>query len=131
MHQLQEEGRPPGGSVAAAISNAVVRLMAEYTGRGPTKAKTVIGENSVMVLLQDTMTKGERSLASDGKSDLVLQMRQQFQRTMRDDLVGAIEMLLEREVVAFMSDNHIDPDMGVEVFVLAPQAETDGASASQ
>jgi hypothetical protein len=29
----------PVGSVAAAISNAVVRLLVEYTGRGLTKAR--------------------------------------------------------------------------------------------
>jgi uncharacterized protein YbcI len=30
--------------------------------------------------------------------------------------------LTGREVVAFMSNNHIDPDLGVEIFVLAPVA---------
>jgi uncharacterized protein YbcI len=28
-----------------------------------------------------------------------------------------------RKVVGFMSDNHIDPDLAVEVFVLEPLAE--------
>ena len=37
---------------------------------------------------------------------------------MRDDLVKLVEDTLDRKVVAFMSDNHIDPDMAVEVFVL-------------
>lgn len=31
-----------------------------------------------------------------------------------------IQRLTGREVVGFMSDNHIDPDLGVEVFVLHP-----------
>jgi uncharacterized protein YbcI len=122
-HQLDE--RPAGNSPAAEISTTVVRLMAEYTGRGPTKAKTAISRDVVTVLLEDTMTKGERSLARDGKADLVLQLRQQFQRTMREDLVAGVEMILERKVIAFMSDNHIDPDMAVEVFVLEPPNDTD------
>jgi hypothetical protein len=29
---------------------------------------------------------------------------------MRDDLVGLVETELGRKVIAFMSDNHIDPD---------------------
>jgi uncharacterized protein YbcI len=119
MHQLDE--RPAGSSAAAAISNSVVRLMAEYTGRGPTKAKTVFNRDVITVVLQDTLTKGERRLAEAGKADVVLRTRQEFQRAMRDDLVGAIQLITEREVVAFMSDNHIDPDMAVEVFVLQPQ----------
>jgi hypothetical protein len=28
-------------------------------------------------------------------------------------------------VIAFFSDNHIDPDMAIESFVLAPQAVSD------
>jgi uncharacterized protein YbcI len=119
MHQTDE--RPAGGSAAAAISDTVVRLMSEYTGRGPTKAKTVIGRDVITVLLQDTLTKGERRLADAGKAEIVLRMRQEFQRTMREDLVTATEMILERKVIAFMSDNHIEPDMAAEVFVLAPQ----------
>jgi uncharacterized protein YbcI len=66
------------------------------------------------------MTKGERRLAQAGKVDTVLSMRHEFQRTMREDLVAAVEMLTERKVIAFMSSNHIDPDMAIEVFVLEP-----------
>jgi uncharacterized protein YbcI len=120
MHQLESPGR---GSTASAISNHVVRLLADYTGRGPTRAKTVISGDLVTVVLADTMTKGERSLAQDGKADLVLQVRHEFQRTMREDLVAGVEMLLERKVIAFMSSNHIDPDMAVEVFVLEPEED--------
>src|SRR4051794_15991498 len=118
------------GSTSAAISNAIVRITSEYTGRGPTKARTAIDREVVTVVLQDTMTKGERSLVADGKADLVLHMRQEFQRTMREDMVIAVEMLTERKVIAFMSDNHIDPDMGIEAFVLEPVADRDGASGS-
>jgi hypothetical protein len=39
---------------------------------------------------------------------------------MRDDLVALVERETERKVIGFMSDNHIDPDMAVEVFVLEP-----------
>jgi hypothetical protein len=37
---------------------------------------------------------------------------------MREDLVSIVERQLERRVIAFMSQNHIDPDLAVEVFVL-------------
>jgi hypothetical protein len=35
-------------------------------------------------------------------------------------LVGGVEKLTDRKVIAFMSDNHIDPDLGIESFVLEP-----------
>ena len=102
------------------ISTSTVRLLHEYTGRGPTKAKTLINDDLVTVLLADTLTKGERKLVDNGRSERVLQLRHDYQLTMRDDLVAIVERQLDRKVVAFMSQNHIDPDLAVEVFVLEP-----------
>jgi uncharacterized protein YbcI len=115
----QEEPRPEvGGQLGLAISNAVVRLVAEYTGRGPTKARTVIADNLILVLLQDTLTKGERALVRKGRAEQVTALRSEFQAAMHEDLVAAVEGLTGRKVAAFMSTNHIDPDLGVEIFVL-------------
>ena len=114
------EQRPTGGSLSAAISNAVVRITAEYTGRGPTKAQTSIRENMIVVLMQDTLTKAERTLLSSGQGDFVLETRSRFQAAMSADLVDAVELLTDRKVGAFMSANHIEPDMGAEIFVLEP-----------
>jgi uncharacterized protein YbcI len=110
----------PKGSISAAISSAVVQLMREYTGRGPTKARTYIDEDLITVVLQDTLTMGERSLVRDGEADLVLTSRKAFQRTMSTQMIAAIERHSGRSVYAFLSDNHIDPDIAVETFVLAP-----------
>ncbi len=112
----QREGNAP----SAMISTATVRLLHEYTGRGPTKAKTLIHDDVVTVLLADTLTKGERTLVENGHFDRVIQLRHQYQLIMRDDLVAIVERQLDRKVVAFMSQNHIDPDLAVEVFVLEP-----------
>jgi uncharacterized protein YbcI len=117
------------GAISAQISTAAVRLIAEYTGRGPTKAHTVINRESVLILLADTLTKGERSLAKMGMSDHVLETRGRYQMAMREDLIGAVEEHTGRRVIAFMSDNHIEPDMAAEVFVLEP-LPGDGAGRS-
>ena len=106
-----------------AINSGAVRVVRDYTGRGPTKARSVIDHNSVTIFLTDTLTTGERRLADGGRAEHVLNNRHEFQRLMRDDLVKLVEDALERKVIAFMSTNHIDPDMAVEVFVLEPKAE--------
>jgi uncharacterized protein YbcI len=116
------------GTLSAAISNAVVQCVREYTGRGPTKARTTIGIDMVITRLEDTLTKGERSLADSGKGDMVIDIRRCFQMTMREALVGRIEELTGRKVIAFMSDNHIEPDMGVEIFVLEPSSSNGDGS---
>jgi uncharacterized protein YbcI len=116
------------------ISTAAVQLLHEYTGRGPTKAKTLINDDVVTIVLADTLTKGERKLVDSGRSERVLQLRHDYQLTMRDDLIALVERQLERKVIAFMSQNHIDPDLAVEVFVLEPDvsgpAESDTREAS-
>jgi uncharacterized protein YbcI len=121
------EAQPRGKPASARISTEAVKLLHEYTGRGPTKAKTVINDNIVTVLLGDTLGKGERKLVENGNADRVLQLRHDYQLVMRDDLVALVEEELGRKVIAFMSQNHIDPDFGLETFVLEP---TSASSAS-
>jgi uncharacterized protein YbcI len=114
----KQRGSPD--SPSATISDAAVKLLREYTGRGPTGARTTINHDSVMIVLRDTLTKGERILVENGKADRVIEVRHDFQLVMRDDLVSAVETTLDRKVIAFMSTNHVDPDLAVEVFVLEP-----------
>lgn len=110
------------GGLNSAISNAIVGVVHEYTGRGPTRARTSIRDDDVVVvMLQETMLKAERSLIEDGKAGLVVEMRRSFQQTMRADMSAAVEELTGRDVIAFMSDSHLEPDYSVEVFVLAPE----------
>jgi len=113
---------PHGASLTAAISNAIVKITAEYTGRGPTKARTSIRDDVIVVLMHDTLTRAERTLLAAGEGDFVMETRSRFQRTMREAYIDAVEKLTRRSVVAFMSANHMDPDMGAELFVLAPEA---------
>jgi uncharacterized protein YbcI len=98
----------------------MVQLVAKYTGRGPTKARTTIGRDHVLVLLADTLTKGERSLVAAGFGEQVLTTRRMYQTAMRSDAIELVEGVTGRKVVGFMSDNHLDPDFGAEVFVLDP-----------
>jgi uncharacterized protein YbcI len=115
------EPRREAGALNAAISEALVRLMADTTGRGPTKARTTIDRDLIVVMLQNTLTSGERYLADSDRADQVLAMRRAYQEAMRSDCIAAIEDLAGRTVTAFMSANHIEPDLAAEIFVLEPQ----------
>ena len=110
------------GALSAAVSNAVVRRTAEYTGRGPTKARTIIRDDVVLVVLQDTLTKGERALVAHDRAEKVIDLRSEFQGAMSEALTADIERLTGRRVIAFMSTNHIDPDLAAELFILEPLA---------
>lgn len=107
-----------GTAVTAAISDAVGRIFRDYLGRGPTRTRASIRDNVVVVVLEDTLTKAEKTLAAGGQVEPILHMRRTFQRTMREPLCDAVADLTGRPVIAFMGDNHTDPDYAVEVFVL-------------
>jgi uncharacterized protein YbcI len=112
--------RTEDGSVSADISRRAVQILREYTGRGPTKARTVMSKDTVAIILADTLTKGERSLVSMGEEEHVLRTRRNYQELMRNDLVGLVEEMSGQKVHAFFSDNHIEPDYAVEFFLLTP-----------
>jgi uncharacterized protein YbcI len=107
---------PREQSPAARISNHCVRTLSAYTGRGPTKSWTTIDGDLVSIVLRDTLTRGERSLVEDGRAQLVRDMRKAYQQTMREDLVAGVEEITGRKVIAFLSDNHINPDIAIESF---------------
>jgi uncharacterized protein YbcI len=103
-------------SQGLAISNLIVRLLSDCTGRGPTRARTHFNENLVTIVVQDLLTRGERSLVRDGKQELVLATRRAYQQTMGADLTAGIEEITGRQVIAFLS-----ADLAIESFVLAPK----------
>jgi uncharacterized protein YbcI len=116
---------PRGGALDAAISNAVVGLIRDYVGRGPTKARTIHKGNLVLCVLEDTMTRAEQSLVAAGDDEFVVRMRHALQNAMRDELTTAVEGFTQRKVVAFLSASHLDPDLAAELFVLdEPFSET-------
>ncbi len=122
----ETEGHPSSGELATAISNAVVGVYVDYLGRGPTRARTVIGHDLVTVVLGEGLTKAEQRLVIEGESETVVTTRRTFQKAMKDDLVAAVEGLTGRTVHAFLSDQSTEPDVAVEVFTLTPQSG-DGA----
>ena len=119
---------PSTGPLAAAISEAVVRLLRKHTGRGPRQTRTTIDENLVVSVLRDTLTTGERTLLDGGQTELVLDVRRQHHRLMRADLVATVEALTGRRVSAFLCDTHVDPDIAVEVFILDGPPDAAGAA---
>lgn len=111
-------------STAATISDQMVRLVAQYTGRGPTRARTTLNTNLAVVTFQDTLTRGEQQLVAAGQRDAVLLTRRTFHDVMRPDAVRTVQNLLDRRVVACLAD--IDPEANVAclVFVLEPWPES-------
>jgi uncharacterized protein YbcI len=109
------------GTTMAAITRRFVSLIKEHYGKGPTSARTYHVDDVVVVLLGGGYTAVERTLLADGQEEVVHAQREAFQEAMRPRFKRVIEEEMRREVVAFMSTVHSDPDYNAELFVLASQ----------
>ncbi|MEK6326180.1 MAG: DUF2294 domain-containing protein [Actinomycetota bacterium] len=112
------------GEVLASISTGLVRLHSRYYGKGPTKAKTYLVNDTVICILRGGFTTVERTLIEDGNVDAVYQIRRSFQQAMEGHFTTVVEAATGRKVIAYMSQIHQDPDLAVEIFVLEPSDES-------
>jgi uncharacterized protein YbcI len=117
---IPEEQQQPGESLAE-VSNAVVQILSEYYGRGPTKAKSYMFDHYVVTVLEDILTTVERTLVERGEEDLVRRVRLTFQAAVADRFIQAVETILGRKVLAYHSQVTFNPAMGFEFFVLEPE----------
>jgi uncharacterized protein YbcI len=111
-------------SPAAMISNQMVRLFAKYFGRGPTRARTTLNTNVVLVTMGETMTRAEQNLVAAGEAESVRSLRRTLQRSMRAEAVAGLEEVLGRPVIAYMADIDTDANIAVVAFVLEGRAES-------
>jgi uncharacterized protein YbcI len=112
------------GTVLASMSDAIVRLHAQYYGRGATKARSFwVHDNLVLCELRDVYLTIERNLIKWGHEDTVRATRQTFQQAMYDVFVGTVEELTGRKVEGFISVSHMEPDVIYEMFLLEPVAD--------
>ena len=118
---MEERDRSSLGEMRATISNEIVRLQAEYYGKGPTRAKTYIVEDLVVVVLEESFTRAEKTLAERGERDAIEHIRRRFQQQMADDFTSVVEQATGRKVRVFLSETNIDQDVSVETFLLADE----------
>jgi uncharacterized protein YbcI len=112
--------RAVGGDLTSAISDAMASLLSRHTGRGATSTRTTFSRDLIVCVMGDALTKGEKTLVQYGRPEAVLSIRSAFQESMAQEAISIVEGLSGRRVTAFMSNNHIDPDLGVEIFILQP-----------
>jgi uncharacterized protein YbcI len=118
---MTESDKSSLGEVRAAISKEIVRLQAEYYGKGPTRAKTYIVEDLVVVVLEESFTRAEKTLAERGEKDAIEHIRRRFQQQMADDFTSVVEQATGRKVRVFLSETNVDLDVSVETFLQADE----------
>jgi uncharacterized protein YbcI len=119
-HAEPSAGQLTGGELNAAVTREVVRIHTAAIGRGPRKSYSFHNGDTLVTVLLEVLTRAEQNLIAFGEEDAVLTMRRLAQRAMAAEMKAAVARLTGRRVLAFMSDNHLDPDMAVQVFILEP-----------
>ena len=115
---------PEHGEMRAALSNALVALMKEHYGKGPTAAKSFINDEYIFTVLEGGLTRNEETLLAAGREAVVRDYRLAFQQAVREQFTGAVERITGRKVLDYHSQVVFDPPRSFEMFVL------DGAPAA-
>jgi uncharacterized protein YbcI len=113
----------PHNRILADVSREMVRLYKEQFGRGPTKARTDwAGPDTLITMLEDTLTPAERNLVRLGEHGRVRDMRTFFQYATVEAFCEPIERLTGRRVRGFLSsiDTQVS-GLAMETFVLHPE----------
>jgi uncharacterized protein YbcI len=103
-----------------AIGDSLATVWREHTGKKPLSARTYIGEDLVICLLEGGMSPYEKRLINDGDRPAVWAMREHMRIAVENDEVAEVERLMGRRVLSFLSDHDTRRDLAAEFFVLEP-----------
>jgi uncharacterized protein YbcI len=115
------------GRLMAAVSSAMVALHKEQFGRGPTRARSNLAGDDVLVcVMEDMLLPAERTMVAMGEQQRVRDTRMYLQVATAAQFIAAVEDIINRKVHAFASATDPDNDSVFEVFTLVPEPSTEG-----
>ena len=110
-----------GDLLLVAVTDAMVALHQRYHQRAPETAKTLLLDDELLVcVLEGVYTDVEKTMIELQRTAIVRETRRAFQTAMQHKYITEVERLSGRDVLSFISNHHVGPDMEVEVFMLEP-----------
>jgi uncharacterized protein YbcI len=116
---------PPlhGNALLAAVTDSMVALHRRYHHRAPVTAKSqMLGDDLLACVLGGVYTDVEKTMIELQRSTMVQETRSVFQHTMQQTFISEVERLSGRDVLAFISNHHVGPDIEVELFMFREPA---------
>jgi uncharacterized protein YbcI len=108
-----------GDELLVAVTAEMVMFHEHYHHRIPVTAKTVLlGDEVLICVLGGVYSDVEKTMIELQRGTLVQQVRSAFQVAMQRRFIATVERLSGREVLAFISDQHVGPDIEIELFML-------------
>jgi uncharacterized protein YbcI len=106
-----------GDPLLDAVTESLVALHKRYY-RAPATAKSqMLGEDLLACVLGGVFTDVEKTMIELQRGRVVQETRSAFQEAMQQKFIDEVERLSGREVIAFISNQHVGPDLEVELFV--------------
>jgi uncharacterized protein YbcI len=110
-----------GDALLVAVTDAMVGLHERYHHRAPVTAKSLmLGNDLIACVLGGVYTDVEKTMIELQRTSIVQETRSAFQSAMQHKFIAAVEALSGRDVLAFISNHHVGPDMEIELFMLKP-----------
>ena len=110
-----------GDALLVAVTDAMVGFHERYHHRVPATAKTqLLGDDLIACVLGGVYSDVEKTMIELQRTTTMLETRSAFQNAMQHKLIATIEDLSGRDVLAFISNHHVGPDIEIELFVLRP-----------
>jgi uncharacterized protein YbcI len=107
-----------GAELLAAVTDSMVALHERYYHRAPVSAKTqMLGGDLLACVMGGVYTEVEKTMIELQRGTLVQETRSAFQQAMQQKFIDEVERLSGREVIAFISNSHVGPDMEIELFI--------------
>jgi uncharacterized protein YbcI len=111
-----------GEKLLAAVTDAMIALHQLYHHRAPVTAKTLLlGGDLLACVLGGVYTTVEQTMIELQRSTTVQETRSAFQDAMQHKFIAEVERLSGRDVLAFISNHHVGPDIEIELFMLKPE----------
>src|ERR1700733_889611 len=109
-----------GDELLSAVTEAMVALHQRYHHRKPVTAKTLrLGGDLLACVLGGVYTDVEKTMIEIQRTTVVQETRSAFQTAMQHKFIIVVERLSGRDVLAFISNHHVGPDIEIELFMLA------------
>jgi uncharacterized protein YbcI len=106
------------GEVLGRVSRELVHALKRSYGKGPTKAKSYLCDDILLVAMEGGLLPAENTMIERGRNDLVREFRQQYENELAGTFTAVVEEITGRKVLNYQSQIMFDPDMIFELFVL-------------
>lgn len=110
-----------GDPLLVAVTDAIVALHQRYHQRAPMTAKTLLLDDELLVcVLEGVYTDVEKTMIELQRTAIVRETRRAFQTAMQHKYITEVERLSGRDVLSFISNHHVGPDLEIQLFMLKP-----------